>query len=171
MATFCLALLPPDKGSPYQQGRLLPLSHTLNYESLQKTSIKPFSSWSRSWSRCGLGVQCRIHTLKLVWEFLTSYRNLWHVESKRTLLTSTLFFTDQISPKENFWNFNWIFFKGFDDQKWERNKSRQITIFGFLYVAKTMEGWVNIHFSYLGYNQIWLNLPRDDDHWWPLWLH
>jgi hypothetical protein len=36
MATFCLALLPPDKGSPYQQGRLLPLSHTVNYESLQK---------------------------------------------------------------------------------------------------------------------------------------
>jgi hypothetical protein len=38
----------------------------------------------------------------------------------------------------------------------KETESRQISIFGFLYVAKTMEGWVNICFSYLGYNQIWL---------------
>jgi hypothetical protein len=38
-----------------------------------------------------------------------------------------------------------------------------IFIFGFQYVAKNIEGWLNICTSYVIYNQIWLNFSSSDD--------
>jgi len=55
------------------------------------------------------------------------------------------------------------------------SENRQVSIVGFLYVAKTIEGWLNNCISYLVYSQICLILSRDNLHffygWLPLWLH
>jgi hypothetical protein len=46
----------------------------------------------------------------------------------------------------------------------EKNKikNQHIRIFGFQWVAKTIEGWLKICTLLLVYSQIWLNLPTDD---------
>jgi hypothetical protein len=49
----------------------------------------------------------------------------------------------------------------------EREKKRKIRhfrIFGFQWVAKTIERWLKIYTRFLVDSQIWLNLPREDSH-------
>jgi hypothetical protein len=45
----------------------------------------------------------------------------------------------------------------------------QIPIFVFLYVAKNIEGWLNLCVSYVGYNQSYL--AKSSPWWWPLFLY
>ncbi len=47
-----------------------------------------------------------------------------------------------------------------------RNKreNSQIHIFGFHFVAKHIEGWLNMCTLFLAYNQVWLNLPTHNRH-------
>lgn len=44
----------------------------------------------------------------------------------------------------------------------KKSKNYHISTFGFHYVAENMEGLLKICTSYVIYNQIWLNLPRDE---------
>ncbi len=59
------------------------------------------------------------------------------------------------------------------------SKNHQISIFDFQCVSMKIEGWLKDFTPHLVYSQIWLNLPRDDPHffytfsigWSPLRLH
>jgi hypothetical protein len=54
----------------------------------------------------------------------------------------------------------------FSRQKREgkKRKIRHFRIFGFQWVAKTIEGWLKIYTWFLVDSQIWLNLPGEDRH-------
>jgi hypothetical protein len=44
----------------------------------------------------------------------------------------------------------------------KKKKNYHISTLGFHYVTKNMEGLLKFCISYAIYNQIWLNLPRDE---------
>jgi len=46
----------------------------------------------------------------------------------------------------------------------KKRENQHIHIFNFYCVAKNIEGWLKICTLFLVYSQIWLNLPRDDCH-------
>jgi len=46
----------------------------------------------------------------------------------------------------------------------KNSKNHQISIFDFQCVSMNIEGWLKDFTPHLVYSQIWLNLPRDDPH-------
>jgi hypothetical protein len=50
------------------------------------------------------------------------------------------------------------------------DKIHQISIFGFRCVAMNTKGWLKICASYMVYTQIWLNLFKDDSHFFNIFL-
>jgi hypothetical protein len=46
----------------------------------------------------------------------------------------------------------------------KKRENQHIHMFNFYCVAKNIEGWLKICTLFLAYSQIWLNLPRDDCH-------
>jgi hypothetical protein len=52
----------------------------------------------------------------------------------------------------------------------EKSKNFQIFVFGFQCVAKDMEGWLKFCTSYMVYSHIWLNLPKNDGHFFYIFL-
>jgi len=52
----------------------------------------------------------------------------------------------------------------------KNSKIFQISIFGFQCVAKDMEGWFKFDTSYMVYSHIWLNIPKNDCHFFYIFL-
>jgi hypothetical protein len=65
-----------------------------------------------------------------------------------------------------------VLLKVSDRQKWggEKGKIFQTHIFDFHCAAKNIEGWLKISTSFSIYSQIWLNLHRDDYHFFYIFL-
>jgi hypothetical protein len=57
-------------------------------------------------------------------------------------------------------------FGGFQSPKLiKKGENCQLSTFGFQCLARNMEGWIKkTCISYLVFSRIWLNLPRDDSH-------
>ncbi len=77
------------------------------------------------------------------------------------------FFFSKISPKEKNWILkNQVMLEFFNCHEWEEKTDNFFQIFTWFCIirSKNIEGWIKICTSYLVYNQIWLNLFRDDRH-------